>query len=368
MTLPDIALLQTGYLFFQPGNGEQQPVVICDFSRARRVAEEAKGMGCDESLMTQRVALYCCTVFPDEDSQTRGAVLLYPVSSNGLCILEFRPALWNFVRHAAPIKLTKLLVAQSYEPEKHLLVEFLRLQIATVIGFNSRFSPNQICADSVAQTARQLEDFGVRRHVAPFCLGGTVDYDARIANWTRMRISMESMFDTPASLPRAGMIKAFSPAKRKKRDNDIPEEDFNRKRNALYSRRMYHKRKLALLSVKEEVNIWENRNEAARKEQGRLLGLVEEARKVLSANGVQLVYSMGGFDHSIHPCRQIAYQPIVPQQPIATQHTHHLANNFGMPASLEPPPYAMTANFGNGMFGSDVADISFENLDEIMFP
>lgn len=350
MTLPDIALLQTGFIHLHPGKDEQGPVVICDFSRTIRVAEEAKGW--DESLMTERCTMYHCTNCPNEDSQTKGAALLYPVRSDGSCIVGFRSRLWDFILCGAPVKLTTLLVAQSYEPEKQALLEYLRYQTSSIIGYNSRRSPHQICAYSVAQTVQQLHAAGVRRDAVPVYLGGSFDVDAKIADWTRMRISIEGAYDNhPTCHPRTLMK---SPTKRKQRHHDdhidMPEEDFNRRRNALYSRRMYHKRKLAILSLDEEIKFWKDRNEAARMEQERLNGLLNEAINVLVAHG-QLGYT-GILDDSAHHHHHhgIAYSPAVASASTTHQPRHQL-NSFGIPSSLGMPP-----DFDGNMFDSSLTD------------
>ena len=364
MTLPDIALLQTGYLYFHPAQGEQKSFALIDFSRAKNVMEEAKAKGWNDRQMVERVTLYCCTVCPDEDSQTRGALMLYPVTSKGICILEFRTSLWKFVLHAAPIKLTRLLVAQSYEPEKQELLDFLRFQTATVLGFNSSLTPNQICADSMTRTARQLEDSGLSRNFTPFFLGGSFDCDANISNLTRMRMSIEDMIDSPraaVSLPKTLVTRPLS---KKRKQADMPVEDFCRKRNALYSRRMYHKRKLALLSVEEEVKMWGDRNAVARDEHQRLQGLLVQARAVLNAHGLGCTAMVGWVHHQIaYPPEAIA--PILTSQQLPQQ----TSSSYGLPFPVESSSNSMPG-FDDDIFDSgvgDAFDMPFESFDEIMF-
>ena len=281
LTLPEIALLRTGYLYFQPAVGTQQAFVCVDFSRANKVFEEGKAMGWNLSEMVERVNLYCTTVCPDADSQIRGALLFYPVSSSLAPALEFRPSIWNYVRNVAPIKLTGLLVPQAFEPNKCQLLEFKRIQTATVIGFNSGFKPVEIEGNSTAQTIWQINNAGISREFVPICLGGCFNVDAKVAEWARVRISLEELADSPRALVALSKPSRKSSTsvlvKRKREEEAESEKDFIRKRNAVYSRRMYHKRKLELLSLQEEIKMWEDKNAAARVETQRLENLIAQA-------------------------------------------------------------------------------------------
>ena len=58
-----------------------------------------------------------------------------------------------------------------------------------------------------------------------------------------------------------------------------------RKRNALYSRRTYHKRKMELSSLEEQVKLLEPRNKALREENLRLERLVHDAKRLFGSFG-----------------------------------------------------------------------------------
>lgn len=322
---------------------------------------EAEAKGWNRARMGQRATVYCCTVCPDEDSQTRGAILFYPITSKNLSGVGFRRALWDFVRSAAPIKVTKVLVAQSYEPAKQQLLEYLRVQTAAVVGFNSQMPPDQIYADSMTRTVRQLEASGIHRDFTPVSLGGNLCFDTMIADWMRMRISVEDMMDargTAGSLSTPPVVGASLTrvTKRRDREPDMPEADFCRKRNALYSRRMYHKRKLALLSLNEEVKMWQDRNAAARTEHQRLRELMEQASAVVSAHGWT-----AGTVHSVSHQMTSAPEAIVPftMSPSAHQSSLH---GVALQAESDPSP---VPGFDRDIFDSgfvDVFDIPFESL------
>ena len=176
------------------------------------------------------------------------------------------------------------MVVQAYEKDKEDLLEFLRFKMAKVLEYNSALTPIQVYGDSVGTTVQKLHDFGIDRSFVPSCMGGDFCLDSKIAEWTRARLSIEELNKPIMNhkfLP--GSTKGISGplVKRKRDDKNETEESFCRKRNAVYARRMYHRRKLELLSLEEEVKGWRESNQTLRKECQRLEQLWMRAQQIV---------------------------------------------------------------------------------------
>ena len=84
------------------------------------------------------------------------------------------------------------------------------------------------------------------------------------------------------------------PLKRKPGYEECNAAAEQRDRNALYSRRSYHRRKMIRLAVEGQVRSWEERNAAARAEGERLEQLMRQAQMVVSVIEGKTQISDGG--------------------------------------------------------------------------
>jgi len=187
------------------------------------------------------------------------------------------------------MKISRVVVAQSYQEGKEALLEFLRLKLAGYASMNAQMPVDHFFGNSVAQTIRRLERGGFHWNNVPSCLGGNLDYDAALADWTRMRLSVEELMGvTPPTMivvpKNGGMVARSGPrhyTRKRKSGTEIDVPVGEKDRNAMYSRRSYHQRKLVLLTLEEEVRMWEQRNAAARAQGHWLEQLLAQARSIV---------------------------------------------------------------------------------------
>uniref|UniRef100_A0A7S3L708 BZIP domain-containing protein n=1 Tax=Amphora coffeiformis TaxID=265554 RepID=A0A7S3L708_9STRA len=233
--------------------------------------------------------------------------------------MELRPQLREISQTAFPIRYTRAVVGQQAlceaqkQRSRHLL-DFLRFQTSRVCQYNTLLTPREVAVDSQAQTIRSLEAEGIPRKYIPVVLGGEFRHAVQMDDWIRQRMSIEEMLHshpsafktTLASLslppsssgqPDDGGVLVNKHAKanvlrgpvkpsvltKRKRKEVVNDQDFCRERNALYSRRLYHKRKLELLAAQEEVKVWQGRNQLLAQEQERLQGLLQQALSLINA-------------------------------------------------------------------------------------
>lgn len=290
----DILLLRTGFCFAVPAANGGRAFII-NFAKAKSFFVECAAQGYNSAEYVARIAIYTVTVQADELSRAKDVLLFHPLSAQDQTeVPEFRAPLWDMIRRALPVVFTRAVVAQAHEEGKQSLLDFVRFGVAKVVEFNTGFKPTEVHADSVARTVGLLEQNGMVRDSIPLRLGGSLNYDAKVAEWTRMRVSMEDLMGpiqpVMSAVPCETIVNAAG-ARRKanfliKRKRDAPdgavtEEAFCKKRNALYSRRMYHKRKLELFSLQEKVKVWESRNQAVQEDNQRLESLLLRAKALV---------------------------------------------------------------------------------------
>lgn len=277
------------------------------------------------SANVKRIALYLATVCSNEASQTIGISYLFLVSAAERRF-EISPHadLWDMVFQAFPTKVKRVAVAQVYDPHKLELLDFVRFRTTKVLEFNTGRAPEVYHGNSMAETIESLEQGGFPRSVVPMELGGDWDYDVGTLSFARMRITFEEIMSAaPAILSTVGLTLSSSAgagsplnammvpstaaaaaaaaavvvpfsdmssqqwvtqmtAKPRKRKGE-PEmsTEARRQRDALYSRRMYHRRKLEITSLQGQVALLNQGLEAAKREQARLQSLLVQAYRTI---------------------------------------------------------------------------------------
>ena len=290
----DIALLRTGYLHFLPVPNSA-PIVIADISRAYEIlAKPPANIHTDEGDSNEasgdRCVMYLATVAMNDIGQTEGVTIAQIVSlEKQMPPSRFRPKQWDMIRTALPLKISRVVVVQSYQAGKEALLEFLRFKVAGYASVNTGMQVEEVFGDSVGQTIRRLESGGFDRNNLPISLGGNLNYDAALADWTRMRLSVEELIGAAPPIinvvPENGRMVAKSGprhyTRKRKSDTQIDMPVGEKDRNAMYARRSYHRRKLVLVTLEEEVRVWKERNAAARAQGQWLEQLLAQARSIV---------------------------------------------------------------------------------------
>ena len=221
------------------------------------------------------------------------SILVYPVTSMKFPAMEFRTLMWDMIRTALPLNITKTVIVQAHEQEKKELLDFLRLQVATVLEFNAKFAPLQIHADSFTHTAALVTaQAGVPREFLPHYLGGDLNQDSRIADWVRMRACIESMWTTQSVTHAHYILETFGkPTSRggskpallmERKPGDKSEEQFLRDRNRLYAHRFAQKQQLAEVSLSDQKCYLEQHQQRLVEEKQRLEQALQMAHAAVS--------------------------------------------------------------------------------------
>ena len=237
-----------------------------------------------------RITMYIATVAcSNELTQTNGiAMISYTATTEGKTKLNIFPEVWERAVASFPVRVTRMAVVQACDPSKspHLL-DFVRFRVAKVLEFNSGMVPEQFHGNSEAETIANLERGGISRNVIPSELGGNLNAQEELAKWISARLAIEDIMRAdsqdvsrvPLELAAYTTKSAGSKRKRSPHEGDESCSD-GPSRGALYSRRHYHRRKLAITSLQEQVKFWENRNKVDRKELNRLQQLLEQAQSM----------------------------------------------------------------------------------------
>lgn len=201
--------------------------------------------------------------------------------------------MYDMVQASMPCLLTSYHVVQAFEGNgKQDCMDFLGYKETKVTGFRLRRYPGRIASDSLVGTLRMLESKGFKREHLPRCVGGLYDY-RQYDEWIRERISIEDALSAaPLTSSRLSIVptdRVDAPIRRQRKgknaNNDkqttetkTETEEMTRKRNALKSRRSYHRRQLELFSLNEQVRVWTTHNARLRQEQARLEALLAMAQ------------------------------------------------------------------------------------------
>ena len=194
--------------------------------------------------------------------------------------------IYDLVRAAIPTKLRAFHVVQAYEEGKNASLDFLGYKETTVTGFRLRIYPDRIASDSMTGTLRMLESMGFRREHLPHCLGGDYDYK-QYNDWVRARISIEDMLSSiPLTANRLSITapgyRIDAPIRRRRNSGSTSAstssmDESSRQRNAMKSRRSYHRSRLVQFSLREHQKVWEIRNIPLREENASLEALLAQA-------------------------------------------------------------------------------------------
>lgn len=288
LSTEDIDVLKTGYKIAFQRDPSDGLMVLTDDTRLSRAPGHTN----------TRIMFYYATIFTDEPTQVQGATLLHVIQSGEKPDIDLQTDGWEMLRTGLAMKVKQILVVVAPHQEDQAAILQRAQQTALAEEFKSRHRAELILSDSVAATLQKLEGRGCGKPLLPSCIGGAFDY-TQFAEWMRMRISVEDILSatqvsnnnrSTVSEAQADVseedpsLSLESTNKKRKSDGNLDPESI-KKRNALYSRRMYHKRKLELLSLQEQCKVLQTRNDFLKQEATRLEGLLKRARLFVGEGG-----------------------------------------------------------------------------------
>ena len=273
--MEDIEILRQGsrVIFRRPGRGL---FGIVDESRLTRPA--------GNSIF--RIMLYMAIPFCDEHTdQMEGTTVVHIVNSQPRPPPNLDRMMFDLVTAGLPTKLAAYHVVQAYEEGKNECLDYLGYQETKVAKFHAK-NPNLIVADSSHGTWSKLQSMGFQKEHLPRCVGGTFDYN-HFTEWTRARISVEDiMSSAPLMSNRLAVVpnsRVDAPIRRNRGTGGDTQGEV-RERNAIKSRRSYHRRKLQEFSLREHLRVWEMRNDPIRKENAFLEGVLAQAQEIVKTH------------------------------------------------------------------------------------
>lgn len=290
----ELEFLRMGHTVVLQRGPEQGALVLHDRTHLARVPGHAQ----------TRIVSYLMTVSTDEPSQVQGISLLRIIRSGNHPEINLDKLAWQVYLSALPVKIKEIIVAPTAELGRERFLNFLAEQAILVQQFRSGLSCFRVRSDSTTTTRTILEQFGISHAHLPACFGGHYDY-ARFDEWRRERIVREEATasasipgiiqwdlssSTTAARSRTSHVRTTPLVTRNNdgKEGDETEEEFLRKRNALYSRRLYHRRNLELVSVQEQIRVLKERNRIGRADADRLEDLLRRARQILVRRRIAL--------------------------------------------------------------------------------
>lgn len=281
----DIELLRTGsYVVIpRPSPSADSTVLLYDESRLPRPA--------GKSLV--RCVFYLASVFRQ---YTNNITFVHVVTAGTRPPVDLDPSRWATFKTSLPIRVQSIIVAQAHEgPGREALIDYMAFQSTKATEFKSQLRAHRIAAPTPAGTLALLQQgWGLEAECLPRSLGGSYDCNKQFAEWIRMRLSIEDVTSAaplrcykPSIVPQVTSIHSVArrgvlcrvadeQMRRKRRkalegsaataaaqasdeqqDGEVePSIARERARNALYARRSYQKRKLELLTLQNQCQVW----------------------------------------------------------------------------------------------------------------
>ena len=289
LNLADIALLRSGFIHFQSGEAKQ--VCIIDFAKPTKLFRN--GTPPDLCDMINRVSMYVATVnLCFEQRECCEVTLVYLVTPEERLAAPPNREHWVCIHNALPSKVKRIFVPRAYDPHKLELLDFASFQTTKVVGYNTGLTATLVQGNSISETVRNMELAGFMRKYIPMQIGGEWDHSNDVAKWTRMRLNVEDVMGSapPTTITTTSLLNhqlaphemtaltKARPAKGRQKSED--REAFCRDRRAMYSRRYYHRRKLNILSLQDEVRELSGFKDRLEQENNRLQGLLQQARLI----------------------------------------------------------------------------------------
>ena len=292
----DIDLLRTGFLTVipRPGGG-----CLALYNEGNLTKSPGHGL--------TRCIFYLVHVFCQYVQDT---IFLHVVTSQKRPPLDLDPVRWEIQRTAIPMRVSKIMVAQSYEPGKEELIDFMAYQLWRATSYKSRHTLDRVAANSVQRTLASLEHRGLPAHCLPRCLGGNLDQAQMVAEWVRCRVSVEDAMaaaplkgyrpcavaqvtNSTAVTRRGTLLRALNDRCRAGQSTGgegantavsaLSDYESKKQRSAMYSRRHSTKRRLEILTLKNQVEVLQTTNEELRMQNIELEQLLTEAQQVVAA-------------------------------------------------------------------------------------
>lgn len=286
MSPGDVELMKKDVIVAQKWPGKAA-VTYVDLARAPE----------QDSMFVSRALYYMVTVKGDAEAETNGFYLIKAISPQFFLRRRTKGRNWEFIRKALPVRIQQVFLVGRRT--SHMTDNLVRCSVAMMKMVSEFFlgSPPEYISDlDIREAQATLASYGIPHQCIPCFLGGGWDMcGVPIDEGTLLAASplpsASSVAD--ALCPVSSSNDSFAKPKRKRgrppKDtsivctDDLREEcdgyeEFTKKRNALYSRRLYRKKRQEQDELERKVQILSDENLRLKREGGRLDGLIADAK------------------------------------------------------------------------------------------
>ena len=301
----DITMLRTGYftaIQVSPGKS----VVLFDISR----------LPCKIGEFNARIAFYMAFAYRE---YAQDITFIHVVTGKPSPLMNMDPTFWRIFKEALTITVTKIIVAQSFDPYKKALLEFMTYQTSRATEFKSGLEAIRIAGNSEKETLALLKEQGLTEDCLPRSLGGTFSYTIKLNDWIRTRLALEEAI-SPAvccyrptfvgrvtamtTVARRGTLSTLIESRASTESDDVESmgeagdspKSIRRRRNAMYSRRSYQRRKLKIVSLEDEHRCLQYRNKRLKLDNRKLQEALEQCEQLVTEfhnRGARVVHTQG---------------------------------------------------------------------------
>ena len=253
------------------------PIIYVDMNKAPKT----RG-----TTFPARMSFYLAALFnSDEAVQNDGVYIVNKLAP----LVHFKNKkkqgrVWELSRNALPIRLKKVFILK---PADSVFAESLIRTCFSVMGMSIQFflgsSPEFLFESDRDDSVRKLLSAGVPTDCIAFCLGTSWDGNfLPIATQQSTASPTTSGNDNPRRKRGRPPKTNVETALEEVRENAQGQDDFLRRRNAFYSRRLYQRRKKEVAGVEGKVNRLKEEQQRLKEENKRLNELLSEARMTIT--------------------------------------------------------------------------------------
>lgn len=283
LTSAQIDILRSGYLKPVVSKESDCPVIYCDFSLLPKTVD---------TISHPCVVMYHLTHLPGE---VRAVFIVR--SSWGKFFPTIHPDIQKIFGCTATI-FKSVHIVRAHEEGREYLLDYLTYRQHRLNEKVMKQSSIVLAGNSSKSTLQLLLNAGFDRNAVPHILGGNLNDQSTFAEWVRGRLTKETVL-VPALISCAdrndcnnNRALTVSTSRRTVvqrpkewvtivKRTDESDESYRKRRNALYVKRSYHRRKLELTALEGQVDHARTMNQFLKSEHVRLKCLWKEANRIL---------------------------------------------------------------------------------------
>jgi hypothetical protein len=279
----DVAILRSGFAVI---TNKPQAVAIYD---VRRLPKEV-------SRIPPTILFYLSSLFAKDEDVAEHGFTLFHIQRKGRDSDKYiNKEQAHKIIQGVPALVRNLIVAQAFEPGDENMLDYFSYLTVQHIEKRTGHSSQIVVGSSVRDTLHRLEERGLDVDCIPVHMGGNYFYSRQFAEWIRARLSIEDAMS--AAPPAAHLVlsansagtRPFIATIRKRNtklclvpriEGESPQE-FESRRNQVYVKRRYCKRKHEVETIKKTAKYLKETNAELSVENRHLEGLLTQCQQIL---------------------------------------------------------------------------------------